>query len=670
MKAFISLFISSLFPYFISSQTPCIPPYASAIAIPDTIAKICKGDTVFFDASSSYAQTGFNIEKYYWDFDNAIGEDSLSGVNPSYVFNNDGIYKVKLRVKDDNITERCLSVNLVELIVVVAPSPTFSPISNDTSICLGNSVNLIASPDMYLDKIIKNRAYLNLDTAVMIPDESDNIMPDSLVTCLELDIDVQSFLPHQHLLDINNLLSINVNMEHSYLGDLKISITCPSGESVILRNRNNAQGEVYLGEPIDNLLGAGVGWDYGWSSNSNNGTLESNITQGNQWEPDFIPSGIYESDFPLDSLIGCPLNGLWTLKICDFVMHDDGYVFNWELNFNDSLYPLGSIYEINIGEDIDSSTWSSNSHTFLSSDGNNLEVVPTVGGTEVYTYMVKDSYGCVSDTVVTINVFEQSEVYIDTVVCEGDSYAFPDGNIVTNILSPLTRVSYLNNHLGCDSIINTTITLNLIDSVFIDTTICWGTNYLFPDGTLDTNIVNNRVNETTFSRLGKCDSIVITSINVLDIDATITQSGVTLIANNDSYNYQWINCHDTLDVLINANDHEYTPIENGSYAVEISSGTCIETSDCYPIFSVNTIENKEFDIKYFPVPIKEYLTISLPMSENRIYYRVYSVNGDLIRSGVEKNVRSFNVDFSDVPHGIYLLSVIMDKRTYTVEIIK
>ena len=63
-------------------------------------------------------------------------------------------------------------------------------------------------------------------------------------------ISINQFLQGQTLTNINDLKGIFINMEHSYLGDLNISITAPNGVTVNLKNYPGGSG-AYLGEPVD-----------------------------------------------------------------------------------------------------------------------------------------------------------------------------------------------------------------------------------------------------------------------------------------------------------------------------------------------------------------------------------------------------------------------------------
>ena len=42
----------------------------------------------------------------------------------------------------------------------------------------------------------------------------------------------------------------------------------------------------------------------------------------------------YTPEGDLCDLVGCPLNGTWTISILDNLAIDNGYIFEWGLNFN------------------------------------------------------------------------------------------------------------------------------------------------------------------------------------------------------------------------------------------------------------------------------------------------------------------------------------------------
>ena len=59
--------------------------------------------------------------------------------------------------------------------------------------------------------------------------------------------------------DCDDLLSVTVNMEHSYMGDLDLTITCPDGTTVPLMSYPNGGGGCFLGEAVDDGPTSGHG---------------------------------------------------------------------------------------------------------------------------------------------------------------------------------------------------------------------------------------------------------------------------------------------------------------------------------------------------------------------------------------------------------------------------
>ena len=416
----------------ITCSTPCQRPVALASTFPDTIARICKGESVSFDGSASFAQGTFNIVDYHWDFDDGT-IDSTSGANANYVFNDEGAYVVQLYVIDDN---GCINSNLTSLNVWVAPDPIFNPMEFDTAICLGETAVMTAHPEQYAQ------------TWAAVPDGNlggPQYVPDQVGQCFSTGLTFEAFNPGQTLTNINDLLDICINFEHSFMGDLVISLYCPSGQSVILHQQNG--GGTNLGDPnqIDDPNLAGTGWDYCWSPTATNGTWEDNATTNtvvNSSGSNSLIAGTYESLNPMNSLVGCDLNGTWEIEFCDLWGADDGFVFSWGINLDPSLFPPLTSFTPEIGIQSDSSFWSGPNITNTSGDGNEITITPLAIGSYDYTYTVIDEHGCSNDTSITL-VIEPTPVADagpDSTVCNGATIQLQGG--VANTPPPLPACDF------------------------------------------------------------------------------------------------------------------------------------------------------------------------------------------------------------------------------------
>jgi hypothetical protein len=128
----------------ISCTTPCSEPTQGSDFVsplpPDPgidSVVVCIGDPVEFDGSSSSPGGGFTLEEYIWNFDDG-NVDTLSGANPTHIFEEAGEFLVTLTVEDNN---GCQSLNVEPLKVIVSTLPDLTFDFEDT-ICLGETVNL------------------------------------------------------------------------------------------------------------------------------------------------------------------------------------------------------------------------------------------------------------------------------------------------------------------------------------------------------------------------------------------------------------------------------------------------------------------------------------------------------------------------------------------------
>ena len=81
----------------------------------------------------------------------------------------------------------------------------------------------------------------------------------------------------------------------------------------------------------------------------------------------------------------------------------------------------------------------------------------------------------------------------------------------------------------------------------------------------------------------------------------------------------------------------------------------------------NNIKN---EITIFPTPVKDKLTVSLPVQKNNIIYSVYNANGKLILKDELKEISIFELDLSNQAKGIYFIHLLVDKEKSVIEIIK
>ena len=158
-------------------------------------------------------------------------------------------------------------------------------------------------------------------------------IPDNVGECVSSQINVSSILPGAVIGDAaSEIEHFRVNMEHSFLGDLDVTVICPNGQTMLLSSYPGSG--TYLGIPIlgDNPPDPGTGYDYFWSDDAPLGTWSDESGFGGT-----LTSGTYTSETSWSVLDGCPINGTWALEICDLWASDNGFVFDWGIDFADGL---------------------------------------------------------------------------------------------------------------------------------------------------------------------------------------------------------------------------------------------------------------------------------------------------------------------------------------------
>lgn len=401
----------------ITCETPCDRPVADATYDAPEDKRICVGDVINFDGSASYAADGFQIVDWLWDFADGTTDDS--GPIVSHSWDEPGEYIVELYLTDDN---GCASTNRISLQVLVATYPTWDPFPGDTTLCIGEQLCLSAFPDDY------EETWAGPD--VSYSNAEDTPLPDNVGECFNSDIDVTGFAPGQTLENISDLISIDISVEHSWLFDLVISVSCPSGESVILHQQMQEPGGGTVGSNGTDL---GVPnteyYDYSWAWDA---PLETWAEEASANGQTTLPEGTYSSLEDMEQLVGCELNGVWSFEVCDLWGGDDGELSSWGLNFNPAIIPDVTEFTPDIGAAADSSFWSFSAQGLdiisESDDGNEVCFAPIEEGVYPFTYSVTNNHGCSHDSTlfVTANLAPQADAGPDVTFC-GDATQLQGG---------------------------------------------------------------------------------------------------------------------------------------------------------------------------------------------------------------------------------------------------
>ncbi|HIB37584.1 PKD domain-containing protein, partial [Mesonia sp.] len=351
---------------------------STAEVVGDNIYGACISDPIIdFQGSATFSNGIDENATYEWDFGNG---QTANTIDATATYSAPGLYFVTLEVKD---AENCPG-NIVQAQVQIALDPEYNSSVSSEQICEEGSVTLFGD--------IEPQEY---SQDVAPPVTGQTYLPDGSGISYETCISVDAFQDGDILENASDLFNIYVNIEHSYTGDLDISITAPNGNEVFLFTQ--AGGGNYFGEPIDNDLGnPGIGYDYFFSESANS-TMANAFLGGGQ----SLPAGAYLPVESFSGLIGSELNGEWCLTITDNIGIDDGYVFEWGLNFDPAIVPP----EAQFIPEIVSEYWEG-----FEGEGENITLDNLPPGVHCYTYIMEDNFGCDYSEEVCFTVYETPEV--------------------------------------------------------------------------------------------------------------------------------------------------------------------------------------------------------------------------------------------------------------------
>lgn len=263
--------------------------------------------------------------------------------------------------------------------------------------------------------------------------------------------------------------------------------------------------------------------------------------------------------------------------------------------------------------------------------------------------------GCDSIIVTDLKVIQPLTDSENISICSGDNYIFPDGTIQTDITEDFSYESTIDASNGCDSIITTNVTALASYNEEFDLATCLGEDILIGETIIsnlegDTTIVSNGITSVG------CDSIFTYQINVENLNTEITLDAATATAMAIDVIYQWIDCN-TGEEIPGAINQIFTPEEDGDYAVIIEGFACLATSECINITGTAT-EDQFFSssIDLFPNPAEDNLQIQFESNSQYIHGKIFDIHGKQVLS-FETNETELSLDVKALTPGLYVTRI-------------
>ncbi len=433
----------------------------------------CFGDSVVLVAKPLFPE---NDNVYHQDASTCIYEWSFGDGQTATVNYNTQVghrwedlsgYDLML-VVEDTANGGCRSRNVIDTRVRMATNP-IKTVQQMPDMCSGTEVGFTVgygeNSQIIVDSLdFRRGAKERYENTVFIPDGPNcyNLSPTG---CYDAPVTFDQFPSGSTVGSGSDVMSVCINMEHTFLGDLGFTLVCPNGQSVILKYNTHSGGSdlglatssTSCSNQCDsNCNPPGVGWTYCFSNqyltNARgviNGNMSSPIDSTNTVDTTgyfqtpvqnatSMASGWETVDLNgFQSLVGCPLNGEWSVRICDDWGADNGYVFWWDLELGQSSAANWD-YQV----PIDTVIWSG--PTFFSQQTSTSSIIaPPIDsvGTFVFDVSIIDDFGCQWDTVSPLTVVQTPVVNLgeDIALCEMTNVQLDAGNespTATYIWSP------------------------------------------------------------------------------------------------------------------------------------------------------------------------------------------------------------------------------------------
>ncbi|MDF2438453.1 MAG: Protein of unknown function precursor [Bacteroidota bacterium] len=230
---------------------------------------------------------------------------------------------------------------------------------------------------------------------------------------------------------------------------------------------------------------------------------------------------------------------------------------------------------------------------------------------------------------------------------------------------------------------NAFITANALPVVGVNassTTVCAGTDitlngtgavsYSWTDGVIN-NISFAPASTHTYTVTGTdgngCQDTETVNITVNQLPSVATStSGITITATETGATYQWLDCNNANAIISGENSQNFTASANGSYAVEVTTNGCVDTSSCVMITSVginSLAENNQ--IRIYPNPANDCINVNCKPDN---FVSVQNLLGQKLIE-IKTNGNTAKIDISDLSAGVYIISVKTETSTHTSRIV-
>ncbi|TNE81921.1 MAG: T9SS type A sorting domain-containing protein [Bacteroidetes bacterium] len=184
---------------------------------------------------------------------------------------------------------------------------------------------------------------------------------------------------------------------------------------------------------------------------------------------------------------------------------------------------------------------------------------------------------------------------------------------------------------------------------------------------IDGNTYNANTTTATYllvdAAASGCDSLVTLNLTVNSTpDKGVLRNGKTLSSDAPFANHVWLDCDKNMEPIQGETGPSFTVKTSGNYALEVSNGACIDTSDCINVDLTGILESNFSDaIQVYPNPTSKDIQIRFSALQSHLNIEVRNALGQVVL--VKEFTQTDLVELElNQANGIYFIEINDDKH--------
>lgn len=164
----------------------------------------------------------------------------------------------------------------------------------------------------------------------------------------------------------------------------------------------------------------------------------------------------------------------------------------------------------------------------------------------------------------------------------------------------------------------------------------------------------------------ECVEVIVPECNV-DVSTSVDE--ITITAGATGVDYQWVDCDDNYSFVSGETGQVFEATENGNYAVIITDGSCIDTSNCVEISTIGLSSNDlSKKVSLYPNPITNEMNIDVT-DASLVSIEVFSATGQSVYSE-SVSTSSAMISTSNWESGVYFVNINTLEGNTTLKVVK